>query len=418
MKYKINGGARLCGIVRISGAKNAALPIIAASMLGESPSVLHDVPKVSDTSDMCELVEHMGAIFTRAADNSLSIYLEKSKNFIAPYDVVSKFRASFLIMSPMLARFGKVRIPLPGGCPIGTRPVDLHLKGFAAMGAKITQGHGFVEARARKLVGAKVYLDFPSVGATENIMIAAALADGSTVIENAAIEPEIVDLANFLNKMGANVRGAGSGTIRIMGVKRLCGAQHTIIPDRIEAGTFMTAAAMTRGEILLENVSRDHLKPVISKLSDVGIIIEAGENSILVKGDEKLKPSDIKTLPYPGFPTDMQAQFTAFMSNVEGTSMVVETVFENRFLHAAELARMGANIKVDGRCAIIEGKKKLSGAQVKATDLRAGAALTLAALVCDDVSEISDVHHIDRGYENFELKLRSLGAVIEKTTDS
>ncbi|MCL2838884.1 MAG: UDP-N-acetylglucosamine 1-carboxyvinyltransferase [Oscillospiraceae bacterium] len=414
MKYIIQGGAKIGGAIRISGAKNAALPIIAAAMLGETPSVLHDIPNVSDTRDMIKLVEHIGSYAQYAADKSLKIYLSKPTNFIAPYDIATKLRASFLIMAPMLARFGKIRIPLPGGCPIGTRPVNLHLKGFAAMGAKITQGHGFVEAKARKLVGAKIYLDFPSVGATENIMIAATLAEGQTIIENAAIEPEIVDLANFLNQMGADVRGAGCDTIRINGVKSLFGAEYTIIPDRIEAGTFMTLAAMTRGELLIENVLPDHLKPVISKLNDVGATIETTDHSILISAKDKFRPSDIKTLPYPGFPTDMQAQFTAFMSNVEGTSMVVETVFENRFLHANELARMGANIKIEGRTAVIDGRKNLSSAQVKATDLRAGAALTLAALVCDGVSEISEIHHIERGYENFEQKLCAIGAKINK----
>jgi len=315
-------------------------------------------------------------------------------------------------MGPLLARMGKARISMPGGCAIGTRPIDLHLKGFKALGAEVTLGYGFVEATAEKLIGAKIYLDFPSVGATENIMMAAVLAQGQTVIENAAEEPEITDLANFLNKMGADIKGAGTDTIKINGVKKLSGAIHPVIPDRIEAGTYMIAAAITGGNVLIDNVVPNHLKPIIAKLKEANIdVIEEG-NGIRVIGKNRPEAIDIKTMPYPGFPTDMQSQFMALMSIANGTSITIETVFENRFMHVSELKRMGADIKIEGRSAIIEGKKSLLGAQVKATDLRAGAALILCGLVADGETEISETYHIDRGYVKIEEKLRGLGANI------
>jgi len=326
-------------------------------------------------------------------------------------------RASFLVMGPLLARTGKVKIPLPGGCAIGARPIDLHLKGFAAMGAEIVRDHGFVSATAKRLRAARIYLDFPSVGATENILMAACLAKGRTVIENCATEPEIVDLSNFLNSIGAKVRGAGTDTIRIDGVKRLSGGTHNIIPDRIEAGTFMVAAAITGGDVELLNVVSDHLKPVIAKLRESGVVIDESERGLRVRG-LKTRPRaiDLKTLPYPGFPTDMQAPFVSLLALCEGTSVVTETVFENRFMHVGELKRMGADIKIEGRSAIVEGTETLQGTQVRATDLRAGAALVLSALVAAGTSEITDIHHLDRGYCLLDEKLRALGARITRMT--
>jgi len=318
-------------------------------------------------------------------------------------------------MGPLLAKFGYAKVSLPGGCGIGTRPVDLHLKGFEAMGAKISCRHGYIEVSADgRLEGNTIYLDFPSVGATENIMMAAVLAKGQTIIENAAIEPEISDLANYLILMGADITGAGTDTIKINGTDTLKPAEYVIIPDRIEAGTFMVAAAITGGDVVLENVIPDHLKPITAKLKEAGVEVSEEISSVHIKSDGKLKAVDIKTHPYPGFPTDMQAQMTSLMSKANGTSMIVETIFENRFMHISELKRMGAQIKIDGRSAIVEGKKNLTGAQVKATDLRAGAAMVIAGLAADGITEISNIEHIDRGYEKFDKKLKSLGAKIER----
>ena len=403
----------LSGKVRISGAKNAALPILAASLLCEGTCKIDEVPELDDIQILCRLMECLGASVTHFG-SCVTVQAENLKNHIAPYELVRKMRASFLVMGPLLARVGKTRISLPGGCPIGTRPVDLHLKGFAAMGADIHTGHGYVEAKAEHLHGAKVYLDFPSVGATENIMMAACLADGVTCIENAATEPEIVDLANFLIGAGADVKGAGTDTIRINGVRRLLGTNHSVIPDRIEAGTFMIASAITHGDVYIDNVVPNHLKPLTAKLREMGVVIDEGEDIIRVDGTGKLKSADIKTLPFPGFPTDMQAPITTLMSVTDGTSVIVETIFENRFLHAAELSRMGANIKIDGRTAVVDGIKNLTGAQVKATDLRAGAALMLAGLVAKGDTEIGEIGHIDRGYCDIVSKFRGLGARVER----
>jgi UDP-N-acetylglucosamine 1-carboxyvinyltransferase len=322
-------------------------------------------------------------------------------------------RASFLVMGPLLARRGRAKISLPGGCAIGTRPIDLHLKGFEALGAQIELGHGYVEARAPQgLTGARIYLDFPSVGATENILMAASMAKGQTILENPAEEPEIVDLANFLNAMGARIRGAGTNVIRIEGADELRGCTHTVIPDRIEAGTYMVAAAMTDGDVYIENALTEHLKPVVAKLKEAGVKIEEDTDGVRVTGTGTLRSVDIKTLPYPGFPTDMQAQFMALTTIARGTSVVTETVFENRFMHVDELKRMGANIKIEGRSAVVEGSARLLGCPVKATDLRAGAALVLAGLVADGQTEIGYLHHIDRGYDNLVAKLQGLGANI------
>jgi len=411
--------APLKGRIKVSGAKNSVLPIIAASLLADQQSVIEDVPYLNDVKVMCDLLGSLGAEI-RYADNNEKLMISPNRldNETAPYELVNKMRASFLIMGPLLAKLGRAKIPLPGGCAIGSRPVDLHLKGFSAMGAEITQGHGFIEARTKgRLTGNKVYLDFPSVGATENIMMAATLAEGQTIIENAAIEPEIVDLATYLTAMGAEIKGAGTDTIKINGVKTLKGVSHAIIPDRIEAGTYMVAAAITGGDVVIENVVPDHLKPVTAKLREAGVTVIEEPASIRVIGTDCLKAVDIKTHPYPGFPTDMQSQMTSLMCTAEGTSIIIETIFENRFMYVSELKRMGANIKIEGRSAVVEGKPKLTGARVKATDLRAGAALILAGLAAEGVTEITDIEHIERGYVNIDGKLRSLGANIIKTED-
>ena len=404
----------LMGTVRVSGAKNSVLPIIAASILGQGQSKIKEVPKLKDVGIICNLLGALG-VDVECDSNSITINPDNIYNTTAPYELVNKMRASFLVMGPLLAKYRNAKIPLPGGCAIGTRPVNLHLKGFAAMGADIEQGHGYIEVKSKgRLKGGKIYLDFPSVGATENIMMAASLAEGQTIIENAAIEPEIVDLANYLIVMGANISGAGTDTIKINGVDKLAQGHHVVIPDRIEAGTFMIAAAITAGTVKIENVLPAHLKPVTAKLREIGVEVSEELSSINVSPGKSLKAIDIKTLPYPGFPTDMQAQMTVLMSKAEGTSMVVETIFENRFMHVCELKRMGANIRIDGRSAIIEGTTSLTGAQVKATDLRAGAALILAGLIADGVTKITGIDHIERGYDRIDEKLRQLGADIEK----
>lgn len=413
-KLFIQGGRRLSGTVKISGAKNAVLPVIAASLLASTPSVIEEIPDLDDVKTITEVLQYLG-LNTRREPGRLFIDSTGIKSCEASYELVRKMRASFLVMGPLLSRFQEARISQPGGCAIGTRPIDLHLKGFEALGAEIIQGHGFIEARAPKgLQGAKVYLDFPSVGATENIMMAASLAHGRTIIENAAQEPEIVDLANYLNAMGANVRGAGTNAIRIEGVEKLVGTTYAVIPDRVEAGTYMVAAAITGGDVLLKNVLYEHLKPLIAKLKEAGVAIEQDVDQMRVTAGGGLRAVDIKTLPYPGFPTDMQAQFMALMSVAEGNCTVSETVFENRFMHVDELKRMGANIRVDGRVAMLDGVKKLTGCPVTATDLRAGAALVLAGLAAEGRTEIGAVYHIDRGYDRLVDKLQGLGADISR----
>jgi len=417
-KLVVTGGVKLSGSVKVSGAKNAVLPVIAASLLANTPSTLLEIPDLDDVRTICEVLEHLGAKVEKIDRETYQIDSSNITSCDAPYDLIRKMRASFLIMGPLLARMGSAKISLPGGCAIGSRPIDLHLKGFEALGADIIIGHGFIEARApHGLTGTRVYLDFPSVGATENIMMAASLAQGQTIIENAAEEPEIVDLANYINIMGGKVKGAGTNIIKVDGVKELRGASHTVIPDRVEAGTYMVAAAITGGNILIENVIIDHLKPVVAKLKEAGVSIsEEGTGIRVIGGQQLLKAVDIKTLPYPGFPTDMQAQFMALMTVAYGTSIVTETVFENRFMHVDELKRMGAHIKIEGRSAIVEGIRKLTGAPVKATDLRAGASLLLAGLVAEGETEISCIHHIDRGYDDIEQKFRGLGANIRRIT--
>lgn len=415
-KLIVKGGNRLVGAVKTSGAKNAVLPIIAASILGTTPSHLDEVPMLEDVHTISEVLKCLGlAVECSPEKNVLDIDSTEITSYEAPYELVRTMRASFLVMGPLLARIGKARISMPGGCAIGARPIDIHLKGFEALGVKIEQGHGYIEASAPEgLKGTSIYFDFPSVGATENIMMAASLAEGTTILENAAEEPEIVDLANYLNKMGAKIRGAGTDTIRIEGVEKLHGADYTIIPDRIEAGTYMIAAAMTGGDIVVENVLPEHQKPLIAKLREAGAVVEEDIDKVRVIGQNPLKAVSIKTLPYPGFPTDMQAQMMAMMVIAEGRSKVTETVFENRFMHVVELNRMGAQISTEGRSAVIDGPCKLTGCDVRATDLRAGAAMILAGLVAEGTTRIGDLHHIDRGYENIVAKLKNLGADIER----
>ncbi|MCC2440091.1 UDP-N-acetylglucosamine 1-carboxyvinyltransferase [Bacillus paranthracis] len=417
-KIIVRGGKRLNGTVRVEGAKNAVLPIIAAALLAsDGKNVLSEVPVLSDVYTINEVLRHLNAevVFE---NNKVTIDASKELNIEAPFEYVSKMRASVQVMGPLLARNGRARIALPGGCAIGSRPIDQHLKGFEAMGAKVQVGNGFVEAYVEgELKGAKIYLDFPSVGATENIMSAATLAKGTTILENAAKEPEIVDLANFLNAMGAKVRGAGTGTIRIEGVDKLYGANHSIIPDRIEAGTFMVAAAITGGDILIENAVPEHLRSITAKMEEMGVKIIEENEGVRVIGPDKLKAVDIKTMPHPGFPTDMQSQMMALLLQADGTSMITETVFENRFMHVEEFRRMNADIKIEGRSVIMNGPNSLQGAEVAATDLRAAAALILAGLVSEGYTRVTELKHLDRGYVNFHKKLAALGATIERVNE-
>ena len=417
-KLVIQGGKKLYGNIKVSGAKNAVLPIIAASILASTPSTLEEIPLLDDVITISKVLESLGIKVTTSEKGSLYIDSTNIDFHEAPYELVRKMRASFLVMGPRLARTGIARISLPGGCAIGTRPIDIHLKGLKALGAKIVNGHGFVEASTPNgLIGTKIYLDFPSVGATENLMMAASMAKGKTILENPAQEPEIVDLANYLNVMGARVRGAGTNQIHIDGVPELKGAPHTVIPDRIEAGTYIIAAAMAGGDVRIDNVLVEHQKPLIAKIREAGIMIEEDIKGVRVVSDGHFKATDIKTLPYPGFPTDMQAQMMAMATVANGISIITETVFENRFMHAVELKRMGANIKIEGRTAVVEGIKKLSGAKVNATDLRAGAAMVLAGMVAEGETHVGSLHHIDRGYENIVGKLQSIGADIKRINE-
>lgn len=402
----------LNGNIRVDGSKNSILPILAATLLTEEECVIHDIPDLQDVKVMCKLLEELGAKIEKLDENTMKITTENIASCEAPYDLISKMRASFLVMGPLLTRCQNAKVYMPGGCAIGTRPIDLHLKGFKYLGAEIKSESGYVHAKTEKLVGNDIYLDFPSVGATENIIMAAALAEGETILENAAEEPEIVDLANFINSMGGHIIGAGTKTIRIKGVKKLHKTEHTVIPDRIEAGTYMVAAAAVGGDVTVENVVASHLQPVIAKLRESGAKVVEEEDNIRVISDGIIKPVDIKTLPYPGFPTDMQAQFMAMLSVAEGTSIIHETIFENRFMHANELSRMGCNVKIEGSSAILKGKSELSGAKVKATDLRAGAALIIAGMLAEGETEISEIYHIKRGYSNLINKLQKIGADI------
>lgn len=416
-KIIVKGNGPLKGKVKISGAKNSALPILAACLLGTEDIILSEVPKLKDIEIMLEVLKSLGSEITYLDDTTIKINSKNINSYETPFELMDKMRASFVVMGPLLARFNKTKTKSPGGCNIGKRPVDLHLKGFKSLGAKTVQDHDEISAVAENgLKGAIIYLDFPSVGATQNIMMAATMAKGETVIENAAKEPEIVDLSNFLTKMGAKISGAGTSIITIEGVEKLTGTNHAIIPDRIEAATYMIAAAMTKGDVVIENVIGAHIRPVIAKLIEVGATVEESkdEDIIRVKADKRLNGTTIKTLPYPGFPTDAQAQFMALMSICNGESRVKETVFENRFMHVDELVKMGASVLTEGNEAAILGVDKLKGANVKATDLRAGAALVMAGLVAEGETVISDIYHIDRGYSDIVGKFRNLGANIKR----
>lgn len=414
-KFVVNHTEGLKGSVRISGAKNAALPILAACLLTEEPCVITNVPPLTDVLHMLSILRGLGVLVQYDEDGEI-IHLQAKEitSVESAYEDAGMMRASFLVAGPLLGRIGAARLSLPGGCQIGSRPVDLHLKGFHVMGVKSHQEHGIMDLSVKKLRGGTLYLDFPSVGATENLMMAAVLAQGETIIENAAAEPEIIDLGDFLRGMGADISGDGTDTIVIRGVKALHGTTHEVIPDRIEAGTFMVGAAITGGDIILENVREEHLKPVIAKLSQCNVKTEILLEGIRVYRKGKLMPTQLKTMPFPGFPTDMQAQFMCLLSVAKGTSVITETVFENRFIHAGELQRMGADIRIDSRNAIIEGVEGLTGSKVRATDLRAGAALILSALSAKGETEIGDIYHIERGYYKIEEKLRLLGADIRK----
>jgi UDP-N-acetylglucosamine 1-carboxyvinyltransferase len=417
-KFKVIGGRPLEGRVQISGAKNSALPCMAAALLTSETLTLHNLPYVRDIITMRRLLEDLNCQVLMPELRTLKISGARVDVFEAPYDLVKTMRASVLALGPLLARFGEARVSLPGGCAIGQRPIDLHLAGFEKLGATVEIEGGDVVARSKRLQGRQIYFDKVSVTGTENLMMAATLADGVTVLNNAAREPEIVDLAELLNKMGARVEGAGRSEMRIEGVKKLGGAEHTIIPDRIETGTFAVAAAITGGELELVNCDPHSISAVLEKLAETGVIIEqANAFSIRVRSADHTKSSDVTTLPYPGFPTDMQAQYMSLMSLADGTSVITETIFENRFMHASELLRMGARIRLNGRQAVTEGNRALSGARVQASDLRASASLVLAGLAARGETVIDRVYHIDRGYEKIEEKLRAVGANIERFRD-
>ncbi|WP_378951975.1 UDP-N-acetylglucosamine 1-carboxyvinyltransferase [Pelosinus sp. sgz500959] len=411
-KFIVRGEVRLNGNIRVSGAKNAILPIMAATLLCSGISVIHDIPYLRDIKVMQDILSLLGAKITRE-NNTLIIDTTNIQEVEIPEHLMREMRASVFLMGPLLGKFRKVRLSYPGGCAIGPRPIDLHIKALEKIGAQVEEKFGFIEARADCLTGGEINFDYPSVGATENAMMASVLASGSTIIRNAAREPEISDLQTFLNKMGAQIVGAGTDTIIINGIKKLIPVEHTVMSDRIQAGTFLVAAAMTHGDLIIENILSEHLFSVIDKLKDIGAQINIGRNCLRIKAGD-LRGVDLKTLPYPGFPTDLQAPLLSLLTIATGTSIITETIFENRFKHVNELIRMGAKIKVEGRTAIIRGVPKLTGAIVAATDLRAGGALVLAALAAEGISEIENVYHIDRGYERLEEKLQSLGANISR----
>jgi len=416
-KLIISGGNRLQGTLRIDGAKNSALSIMAATLLTKEVCILRNVPRLTDVDTMADVIRKLGVKVEWKEDNNLYIDSDNFNNYEAPYELVKMMRASILVMGPLLARLKRAKISLPGGCAIGARPVDYHLKGFEALGAQVEVEKGYIEAKVNKLKGNDIYLDFPSLGATENIMMAACLAKGLTTIENAAKDPEVVELGHFLNKMGAKIEGLGTDLIKIEGVKKLHGVDYAIISDRIEAGTYMIAAAITGGDVLIESADPLLLKPLIVKLEEAGVQIELEKNLIKVTGPDRVKAVDIKTLPFPGFPTDMQPQFMALSCIAKGTSVITETVFEKRFVHIGDLIRMGADIKVEGHSAIVKGVKELSAAPVMASDLRGGAALILAGLVAEGTTELSRIYHLDRGYVKLEEKLTSLGADIKRVKE-
>jgi UDP-N-acetylglucosamine 1-carboxyvinyltransferase len=414
-KLVIKGGIPLNGEIRISGAKNAALPILCAGLLTAEPLRISQVPRLRDVSTMLNLLGQMGVMISLNDREEVELTAAKLNNFTAPYELVKTMRASILVLGPTLARFGEANVSLPGGCAIGLRPVDQHIKGLEAMGAQIAIEHGYIRAQAKKLRGAKIVMDIVTVTGTENLMMAAVLAEGTTILENAACEPEVVDLAQCLIAMGAKIKGAGTGTITIEGVEKLHGGKHTVIPDRVETGTFLLGAAITGGDVILRNARPDTLDAVLDKLRDAGAKIETGGDWIAIKANGRLKPVNIRTAPHPAFPTDMQAQFMALNSIAEGASTITETIFENRFMHVQELKRMGADIEVEGNTAVIKGVPKLEGTNVMATDLRASASLVIAALVAEGETLIDRIYHLDRGYEHIEEKLSQVGARIRRT---
>lgn len=418
-KIIVRGGNKLNGMVEIEGAKNAVLPILAASILPtEGRTVLHNVPILSDVFTMNNVIRFLNVKVGFDEDQKeITVDATNELSYEAPFKYVSKMRASIVVLGPLLARVKHAKVALPGGCAIGSRPIDLHLKGLEAMGAKIIRNDGYIEAMTDGLKGANIYLDFPSVGATQNIMMAATLAKGTTIIENVAREPEIVDLANFLNKMGAHVTGAGTETIKVVGVDHLHGVEHTVVQDRIEAGTFMVAAAITNGNVLIKDAVEEHNKPLISKLEEMGAQVIREDDGIRIIGPEKLKPADVKTMPHPGFPTDMQPQISVAQLAADGTSTLTETVFENRFMHLEELRRMNADFKVEGNAAVLNGPTNFSGSEVAATDLRAAAALILAGLIAKGITQVTHLEYLDRGYWHFNQKLASLGAEIKRVND-
>ncbi len=416
-KLVIRGGTPLLGTVRTSGAKNAALPCMAAALLTDETVILENIPQVRDIETTRRLLSAMGAeveLGYGRAQHRTTIQAAKLASPEASYELVKTMRASTLVLGPLVARCGRARVSLPGGCAIGARPIDLHIKGLERLGAKIVQDHGYVEASADRLRGAEIVFDKITVTGTEDLLMAATLAEGETIMQNCACEPEVADLADLLNKMGAHIKGAGSSTIHVKGVSKLRGAKHRIIPDRIEAGTFLTAAALTGGDVNITHCDPAHLVAVLQKLQEAGVKITQTSDSIRVMGDNPLKGADVNTEEYPGFPTDMQAQYMVVATQAEGTSIITENIFENRFMHAQELVRMGANIRIEGRRAIVRGKTQLSAAAVLASDLRASASLVLAALVADGETIIDRVYHIDRGYEHIEEKLKGIGAEIRR----
>jgi UDP-N-acetylglucosamine 1-carboxyvinyltransferase len=419
-KIVIKSGNKLTGEVKASGAKNAVLPVLTAALLaGEGTSKLLNVPALSDVETINNVISTLNAEVSYDKDGE-AVTVDATKDLFeeAPYEYVSKMRASILVMGPLLARLGHAKVALPGGCAIGSRPIEQHIKGFEELGAEIHMDGGFIYANAKGgLKGTTIHLDFPSVGATQNIIMAASLAEGKTVLENVAREPEIVDLANYINEMGGNVVGAGTDTITINGVDKLHGVTHSIIPDRIEAGTLLIAGAITRGDVLVKGAIKEHMTSLVYKLEEMGVNLEYSDDAIRVIAEGELKPVDVQTLPHPGFPTDMQSQMMALLLTAEGNKVVTETVFENRFMHVAEFQRMNANITVEGRSAKIQGKSQLQGAQVKATDLRAAAALILAGLVAEGTTQVTELTHLDRGYVDLHGKLNSLGANIERIND-
>ena len=415
-QYVVKGGVPLCGEVSIGGAKNAALGILAAAIMTDETVTIENVPNVRDTKVLLQAIEGIGAKVKYIYNNTVQINGGSICDLNVEYEYIRKIRASYYLLGALLGKYNESNVALPGGCNIGSRPIDQHLKGFKALGAKVNIDHGVVSAKAEKLVGGHIYFDVVTVGATINLMMAACMADGETILENAAKEPHIVDVANFLNAMGANIKGAGTDVIRIRGVERLHGCTYSIIPDQIEAGTFMMAAAATHGDVVIKDVIPKHLEATTAKLEEIGCEVEEFDDAVRVRAPKRLHRTHVKTLPYPGYPTDMQPQIAVTLALAEGTSIVTESIFENRFKYADELSRMGANIKVEGNSAIIDVVKKLTGARVSAPDLRAGAALVIAGLAADGITIVDDIVYIQRGYENFEEKLRSLGAEIERVS--